>query len=123
MPRGRPDDDRTAVILWRTAALSRARWYPERSRAEVVAQAYGVRELRPHAAGVVDLSTVPLSTLATSGAKVVAGVRPGSWLPATVEVAGLRSWLRATRLVLALAVTRAVTRLRRALGPSRRRMA
>lgn len=122
VPLRRPADDRSTVTLWRTAAMSRARWHPDRSPAEVVAQSYGVRELTPAAAGIIDLSTVPLPTLAASGADVVAGVRPGSWLPATVEVAGLRSWLRATRLVVALTAIRVVSRLRRAFGPSRRRM-
>jgi hypothetical protein len=69
------------VELWRTAALSRARWVrgEGESTADVVTATYGVRTVR--------------------------GLGGGG-LPATIEVGGLRSWLRATALVARLAVRR-----------------
>lgn len=82
------------VELWRTAAVGRARWVRREgeSLAEAVAGGYGAGALSADALGA------------------------GRWLPASVEVAGLRSLARATRLVARLTAGRARTRLRHLLG-------
>ncbi|HEY8453875.1 MAG: glycosyltransferase [Micromonosporaceae bacterium] len=83
------------VELWRTAAVGRARWVQRagESLADVVSDVYGA-------------ATVP-------GDQV--GRRP----PPSVEVAGVRSLVRAAGLVAWLAADRARARLRRLAAPQR----
>jgi glycosyltransferase involved in cell wall biosynthesis len=99
-------DSGAAVELWRTAALGRAGWVRREGEAvsEVVAQLYGVRTLSADAVGVVDLSAYSADQLAVGIAP--AGGRGDRWPPASVEVAGLRSWARATALVASLSAAR-----------------
>ncbi len=112
--------DGAPVELWRTSALGRARWHPGEP-ATSVAERYGVRELTAAQAGIQDLTSVPTGMLATEGAGVVAGIRPGSWVPTSVEVAGVRSWIRATHLVLTLAARQVRRRVSSVVaGPGRR---
>ena len=111
------------VELWRTAAVSRARWVrrDDESLAEAVADVYGVRTLPADAVGVIDLSGYEPAQLAGGIGAAAEGVhRPGRLLPASVEVAGVRSLARAAVLVGRLSVARAAARMRR-LRDARRR--
>jgi glycosyltransferase involved in cell wall biosynthesis len=116
-----PGDRGEAVELWRTAARGRARWVRRGDEAveDVVAEVFGSRTLPADAVGVVDLSRFSTEALADGiGAAAEVG---GRWLPAAVEVAGLRSWVRATGLVARLSAARGRRiidgRLRRLIGP------
>jgi glycosyltransferase involved in cell wall biosynthesis len=104
------------ATLWRTAAVSRARWVGRDGEpfAEVVAQVHGARSLPAGQVGVIDLSGLTTAQLADGVPSVM--LPAGRSLPGKVEVAGLRSLLRATWLVARLAAHRARARLRRALG-------
>src|SRR5262249_53522476 len=107
------------VQLWRTAAVSRAQWHAADggSLADRVARLYGARVVSPQAAGVLDLSHMTDSELARGvGAAAGGAFRPGRWLPATVEVAGVRSLGQAGVVVARMVVRQAGTRLRRLLG-------
>lgn len=77
------------VELWRTAAVGRAAWVRRdgEALADVVSEVYG--------------------------AGAPAGDLAARWLPASVEVAGVRSLARATRVVGRLAARRGGARLRR----------
>jgi GT2 family glycosyltransferase len=96
----------TPVELWRTAALERARRLRRNDEplADVVAETHGAHELVAEALGVVDLSRFSAAEIARGiGDAAKAG---GRWMPASVEVAGLRSWVRATALVLGMSAAR-----------------
>ncbi|MDI1466297.1 glycosyltransferase [Catellatospora sp. KI3] len=101
------------VRLWRTAALGRIAWFDVGApRAQAVTEVYGARTLTAAEAGVSDLSAVPLELLDEG----VAGLKqsdPGKWLPATVQVGGLRSLAQATALVGRLSAARAKAKIRR----------
>ena len=96
-----------AVELWRTAALGRAGWVRRDGEplSDAVSQVAGVHTLSPHDVGVADLSALSAGRLA-QGIDGLVGTG-GRWLPAAVEVAGFRSWLRATALVGRMSVARA----------------
>jgi GT2 family glycosyltransferase len=111
----------TPVELWRTAALERARRLCRNHEplADVVAETHGVHELVAEDIGVVDLSRFSAAEIAGGiGDTAEAG---GGWVPPSVEVAGLRSWLRATALVVGISVARGRRiigrRFRRLIGP------
>jgi len=106
-----------ATVLWRTAARSRARWVDgdaEKAATETaVTEMYGRRDVDPAVVGVVDLGAFPPAQLAAGiGDLGDPGLRPGQWVPASVEVAGIRSLGRATVVVAALMGRRLATRLK-----------
>jgi glycosyltransferase involved in cell wall biosynthesis len=109
--------------LWRTSARSRARWIsadPDRL-AGLVARVHGGLTLAPDEVGVLNLSGVEPVKLATGIGAVPAGARRlRRWVPASVEVAGLRSWARATAMVIRLSGIRLRERGRRLLTGGRR---
>ena len=108
-----------STVLWRTAARGRARWV-DADAEEAVAEMYGRRDLDPAAVGVVDLGAFPPAQLAGGiGDLGDPGLRPGQWVPGSVEVAGIRSLGRATVVVAALMGRRLAARLK-AMGGRRR---
>ena len=118
-----------AAVLWRTAAVHRARWVRRTGEplAEAVARVHGAATLPPAAIGLADIATLTDADLA----RVVADPpRPSAAgpLPMVVEVAGVRSLLQATWLVARLAAVRAglaasaaVRRGRHRIGAGRER--
>jgi GT2 family glycosyltransferase len=93
------------VELWRTAAIGRAIQVgqPLESRSDVVGQTHGTWEVSPASVGVLDRAgaTTP-------------GRRRLDWSKATtVEVGGLRSWLRATAAVPLMTARQLRRRIRR----------
>lgn len=108
-----PGGDGARLELWRTAALGRAQWVRRAGEpvGDTVTEVYGAQTLPADAVGVVDLSRVSPRQLA-KGIVPVASAR-GSLPVASVEVAGVRSLARATRLVARLAVARAAQMARR----------
>jgi GT2 family glycosyltransferase len=95
------------VTLWRTAAVSRARWVRRDGEplADVVARVHGAGSVPPGRVGVADLSGFTAAELADAvPAAVLSG---GRWLPSSVEVAGIRSLARAAWVVARLAARRA----------------
>jgi hypothetical protein len=92
--------------LWRTSAVSRARWVNRDGEplAAVVAQVHGAAAVPAGKIGLRDLSGLTPAQFADGVPAAVLG--GGRWLPATVEVAGFRSLLRATWVVARLAVHR-----------------
>jgi GT2 family glycosyltransferase len=108
------------LALWRTAAVSRARWVRRdgEALADVVAAVHGAGELPPETVGLVDLTRFSAEDLAAG--VPAAAARPGRWLPGSVEVAGIRSLARAAWVVARLAVIRARHRWRRRFGRTRK---
>lgn len=94
----------STVELWRTAALHRAGWVRRDGEplADAVREVYGAGPVSGKAIGVLDLSGVPVPELAAAAGTPAAG----GWLPASVEVAGVRSLARAGWVVARLAVRR-----------------
>ncbi|QSB15261.1 glycosyltransferase family 2 protein [Natronosporangium hydrolyticum] len=111
-----------AIELWRTAAVNRARrWLPQLPLPEAVARAWGSRWVGGEAYGVVDLTAAAAVPPGEANAASPAGsaptpspeaATPRAATPGPVMVAGLRSWLRATRYVGRLAMRRAYQRMR-----------
>jgi glycosyltransferase involved in cell wall biosynthesis len=101
------------VELWRTAAVERGRRVRAKDEPllDAVTEIYGSRTLATSAVGVIDLGAVPVDLL-TTGA-VTAGARTGRWLPATVEVGGMRTLAQAAVLVAKVSAGRLRTRVRR----------
>ena len=91
------------VLLWRTAALGRARWVRSdgESLLDAVTSVYGHRDVDATEAGIIDLTPFEPRELARG----VAGLdrrrrrRATGWVPSTVEVEGVRSLARATVMV------------------------
>lgn len=108
-----------AVELWRTAAVHRARWVrrPGESLARAVARVHGAATVRPATVGLRDLAGRTGAELARAAADPPPPTTAGP-PPEVVEVAGLRSLLRATGLVARLATARA----RRAVRAARYRV-
>ncbi|MBX6724219.1 MAG: hypothetical protein IRY92_13460, partial [Dactylosporangium sp.] len=103
-PPGRPD-----TYLWRTSARSRAAWVrqPDESVFDAVDSVHGSREATAEEIGVVDLTSVDPSDLATGRPDLLAGrTRRGRLVPTTVEVEGVRSLARATVVVAWLGARR-----------------
>jgi GT2 family glycosyltransferase len=102
-----------SVRLWRTSAVSRARWVRrgDEPLADLVAQIHGAGDLAVERLGVVDLAGFTAVQLA-DGVPAPA-LRAGRWLPSSVEVAGVRSLARAAWVVARLIAHRAWSRLRR----------
>jgi hypothetical protein len=100
------------ALLWRTAAVSRARWVrsDEESMLDAVTSVHGSREVTAGAAGIVDLAGVRPRELARGVA--LRSRRPAPLAPSTVEVEGVRSWAKATAVVAWLAGRRLVAFLR-----------
>ncbi|MPZ27367.1 MAG: glycosyltransferase [Micromonosporaceae bacterium] len=98
----------STVELWRTAALHRAGWVRRDGDpvADAVREVHGAGSVDAKAIGVVDLSDVPVAELAARAGSVPAG----RWLPASVEVAGVRSLARASWVVARLAAARLARR-------------
>ncbi|QSB14426.1 glycosyltransferase [Natronosporangium hydrolyticum] len=95
--------------LWRTAAVSRSRWVrePDESLVEVVSEVFGRRDATAEAAGLVDLTGWAAAELAAGiPAAANVGRRAPRLAPSTVEVGGVRSWLRATAVVAWLVARR-----------------
>ena len=110
----------SGLALWRTAAVSRARWARRdgEALADVVAAVHGDGELPPETVGLVDLTRFSAEDLAAG--VPAAAARPGRWLPGSVEVAGARSLARAAWVVARLAVVRARHRWRRRFSRTRK---
>lgn len=113
--------DPPGALLWRTAALSRAR----RVRADgesllaAVTAVHGTRDVEPDEAGLVDLRQYDPAELAGGTLDLASRTRPRAGLvPSTVEVEGVRSLARATVVVAWLALRRARALLARAIGRS-----
>jgi glycosyltransferase involved in cell wall biosynthesis len=101
-----PGPDGGSVELWRTAALGRASWVrrADEPLLDAVTAVSDARTLSAAEVGVADLSGLSPHQLTDGiGAALDGG---GRWLPAAVEVAGLRSWARATVLVARLSAAR-----------------
>jgi glycosyltransferase involved in cell wall biosynthesis len=113
-PPGQPD-----TYLWRTSALSRARWVrqPGESLLDAVDAIHGRREATAEEVGVVDLTSFEPSELANGLPQHAAGrTRRGRLVPATVEVEGVRSLARATVVVAWLGARRLRAGLRNLLA-------
>ncbi|MEV0731214.1 glycosyltransferase family 2 protein [Polymorphospora sp. NPDC050346] len=113
------DGPGTPVMLWRTAALGRARWVRAdgESLFDAVDSVYGHRDVTATEVGVTDLSGPEPGQ---PGAGATAGRRP-VLVPSTVEVEGVRSLARATVVVAWLAGRRLKTVLRAPVRATRRR--
>jgi GT2 family glycosyltransferase len=100
------------ATLWRTAAVSRAGWVRRDGEplAKVVAQVHGAGAAPAARIGLRELSGLTVEQLADGVPAAI--LRGGRWLPASVEVAGLRSLVRATWVVARLAIHRVLDRLR-----------
>jgi hypothetical protein len=103
------------VLLWRTAALSRAQWV--RSATESLLDAatsmYGHREVTAAAIGIVDLAGVELRELVGGAPRLShRGQRRTRWVPTTVDVHDVRSLVMATVVVTWLLGRRLMASLR-----------
>jgi GT2 family glycosyltransferase len=97
------------TYLWRTSAQHRAAWVrqPGESLLDAVAAVHGRREATATEIGVIDLTAIDPSALATGRPDLRAGrVRRGRLVPTTVEVEGVRSLARATVVVAWLGARR-----------------
>jgi glycosyltransferase involved in cell wall biosynthesis len=118
---GRPD-----TYLWRTSARHRAAWVrePGESLLDAVDAVHGRREATAEEIGIIDLSSIDPSELASGVPAALTGrTRRGRLVPTTVEVEGVRSLARATVVVAWLGARRIkawlTDRLRRGrTGPS-----
>jgi GT2 family glycosyltransferase len=98
-----------AVELWRTAAIGRSAWVrqPGESLPDVVRQTHGIAEVSPARVGVrQDAGAM------TSGRWWRSAISDWS-VGATVEVGGVRSWLRATAAVPVMVARQVRRRIRR----------
>lgn len=114
------------VLLWRTAALHRARWVrtAEESLLDAVDSVYGRRDVDPDDVGVVDLAPfMPEELAAGAGALLRRGRRRAGLTPTTVEVEGVRSLARATVVVAWLGGRRLTSLLRTPVRRARLRAA
>jgi GT2 family glycosyltransferase len=95
------------VLLWRTAAVSRAALVRRADEPldEAVASVHGAGTVAVDSVGVVDLSGFTPAQLASGVPSAV--LVDGRWLPDSVQVAGFRSLVRATWVVARLAARRA----------------
>lgn len=107
--------------LWRSAALGRASWLRPHTKplTEMVAEIHGMRTMTMSDVGVVDLSGVSARQLSAGTVIALAGARTGRWIPATIQVGGVRSLARAALLVARLTMARARLKTRKRL-PHRR---
>ncbi|WBB96730.1 glycosyltransferase family 2 protein [Solwaraspora sp. WMMA2080] len=90
------------VRLWRTAALSRARWVRSADEPlfDAVTSVYGHRDVPAEEVGVVDLTGFEVTDLANGMPRPSRRRRtPAALVPTTVEVAGVRSLAKATVVV------------------------
>jgi glycosyltransferase involved in cell wall biosynthesis len=97
------------LLLWRTAALGRARWVrgADESLLDAVASVHGRRDAAADEIGVVDLTAFEPRELAAGIANLPGpGRRRGRLVPSTVEVEGVRSLARAAVVVARLGVRR-----------------
>jgi GT2 family glycosyltransferase len=111
------------VTLWRTAALGRARWVRRDgdSPLDAVTATHGAVTVAAERIGVVDLGRFDAAELAGGIGAAADGLVPrGRLRPASVEVSGLRSLVRAAALVGWLSFARAGARLRRLIRAGRR---
>jgi GT2 family glycosyltransferase len=101
--------DGSDILLWRTAARSRAGWVRAdgESLLDAVASVHGRRDVTAHAAGVIDLTRFDPRELA-GGITDLAGRRRlrGGVVPTVVEVEGVRSLARAALVVGKLGLRR-----------------
>ncbi|MEV0609383.1 glycosyltransferase [Polymorphospora rubra] len=118
-----PQGGGTSVVLWRTAALGRARWVRSdgESLPDAVDSVYGSRDVTAEAVGVTDLAGLAPSDLSAGAAVASTGRRPAALVPSTVEVEGVRSLAKATVVVAWLAGRRLKTVLRNPVRATRQR--
>jgi hypothetical protein len=110
------------VLLWRTAARSRAQWVrtDDEPLADVVSAVHGRHDVTADKVGVIDLTSFDARELA-GGLPTLAGPgRRGRPVPSTVEVGGVRSLARATVVVAALGGRRTRAWLRNVMRRSRK---
>lgn len=110
----------TGVELWRTAALGRAKWLSGAEHGERAEQArvavnvvatHGSRTLTAADVGLLDIATMPIERLTDGLDGTVDDVRGGRWLPATVEVGGVRTLALATAVVARSTAKRLLARV------------
>jgi glycosyltransferase involved in cell wall biosynthesis len=103
------------ILLWRTAALSRARWLrtDDEPLLDLVTAVHGRRDATAEQVGIIDLGQLGPEELA-AGIPSVPGGRRGRLVPSTVEVEGVRSLARAAVVVAWLGGRRVAARVRAA---------
>jgi len=111
--------DRDDLLLWRTAAVGRARWVraADESLIDAVASTHGLRHVTAESAGVVDLTRFDADALAAGAAALIGGNRKRTTMATSVvEVEGARSLARAAVLVARLGGRRVRASLRGVMG-------